>query len=149
MSYIRVQFPNSKKEYIYQTALNLIEGCKYNIVADNVTTYTSPVMVLGYIAKPNLPFGVKCRTITSATLHSSELLPARGIKNVYFNTEKRTTCVLWDDGTKTIVKCHEDDDWDVEKAIALCYMKRYFGNRGCYNKVLKKYVSQFYDELDG
>ena len=34
------------------------------------------------------------------------------------------TIVFWKDGTKTVVKCHEGDTYDPEKAIAMCYMKK-------------------------
>lgn len=49
------------------------------------------------------------------------------------------TIVYWDDDSKTVVKCGEDDKYDKEKGLALCYMKKYYGNKGNYNEILKKW----------
>ena len=38
------------------------------------------------------------------------------------------TIVLWKDGTKTVVKCGENDVYDPEKGLALCFMKKALGN---------------------
>jgi hypothetical protein len=38
------------------------------------------------------------------------------------------TVVLWEDGTKTVVKCDERDDYDAKYGLALCYMKKALGN---------------------
>ena len=38
------------------------------------------------------------------------------------------TIVLWEDGTKTVVKCDERDEYDAKYGLALCYMKKALGN---------------------
>jgi len=38
------------------------------------------------------------------------------------------TVVLWADGTKTVVRCDKDDEFDEMKGLALCYMKKALGN---------------------
>lgn len=58
-------------------------------------------------------------------------------KNVIFHYP--ATIVYWDDGTKTVVKCGKDDTYDKEKGLALCYMKKYYGNKGNFNDILKKW----------
>lgn len=40
--------------------------------------------------------------------------------------------ILWRDKTKTVVKCQENDNWDIEKAIAMCFVKKALGNEGNY-----------------
>lgn len=57
-------------------------------------------------------------------------------KKVIFN--KPATIIIWEDGTKTIVKCKEGEAFDPEKGIALCFMKRALGNKGSYNDILKR-----------
>ena len=47
-------------------------------------------------------------------------------KRVVFNPP--ATIVLWEDGTKTVVKCGENDVYDPEKGLALCFMKKALGN---------------------
>lgn len=39
------------------------------------------------------------------------------------------TIVFWADGTKTVVKCGPMDLYDVEKAVAMCFMKKALGGR--------------------
>lgn len=64
--------------------------------------------------------------------------------NITFEVEKvifnePATIVIWKDRTKTVVKCGEDDIFDKEKGIALCYMKHIFGDKGSFNEILKKW----------
>lgn len=62
-----------------------------------------------------------------------------GIKNVIFNYP--VTIVLWNDGTKTIVKC-EGEDFDPEKGIAMAFMKRAMGNKGSYYNIIRKWLEE-------
>lgn len=39
------------------------------------------------------------------------------------------TIVFWGDGTKTVAKCGPEDLYDVEKAVAMCFMKKALGKR--------------------
>lgn len=48
------------------------------------------------------------------------------ITNVIFNDP--ATIVFWSDGTKTVVKCCEDDDFDEEKGLAMAVLKKLSGN---------------------
>lgn len=49
------------------------------------------------------------------------------------------TIVLWEDGTKTTVKCDPEDTFDEMKGLALCYMKKALGNTSReLNKALRK-----------
>lgn len=47
-------------------------------------------------------------------------------KQVIFNPP--ATIVLWEDGTKTVVKCDGRDEYDPKYGLALCYMKKALGN---------------------
>lgn len=53
------------------------------------------------------------------------------------------TVVEWSDGTKTVVKCGEEDTYDAEKGIALCIVKKVFGNTGKYYDVIKKGLKEY------
>ena len=59
------------------------------------------------------------------------------IKKVMFNPPY--TIVIWEDKTKTIVKC-ENEIYDPEKGLAMAMAKRLFGNHGYYYDVFKKWV---------
>lgn len=62
------------------------------------------------------------------------------IRKVIFNDP--ATIVLWEDGTKTVVKCH-NEQYDPEKGLAMAIAKKAFGNRGSYYGVFKKYLNEY------
>lgn len=79
---------------------------------------------------------------------STSLLP--GIKKVIFNNP--ATIVLWDDGTKTVIKCNEpcitcqdprdnqNPRFDPEKGLAMAIAKKVLGNNGNYYNEFKKWL---------
>ena len=60
------------------------------------------------------------------------------IKNVYFNDP--VTVVLWEDGTKTIVRSGKKDIYDPEKGLAMAIAKKALGNKGNYYDEFKKWL---------
>lgn len=147
MKYYSVIFKGTpNKEYFYKSKLNLPIGAEGKIVADNETTYHNQVTITREL-NPQEGHRVlealgNLRQITSFQVTRGVSRPNDRIKQVYFNKEKKTTVVIWDDGKKTTVKCQPQDEWDEEKALALCYMKRILGNRGSFNETLKKWCNQ-------
>lgn len=143
MRIVAVQFANSHydRAYYYRTQLNLIKGGVYEIIADNSTRYANPVTIISNnVSTRELPVGVSIREITSAKVIEAPPKPTGGIDNIFLNEDKGTVVVKWIDGSKTKVKCQDGETFDAEKGIALCFMKRAFLNRGCYNDVFKKYI---------
>lgn len=61
-----------------------------------------------------------------------------GIKKVIHNDP--ATIVYWCDGTKTVVKCGENDIYDPEKGLAMAIAKKVFGNEGNYYNQFKKWL---------
>lgn len=84
------------------------------------------------------------------------LTTAFRIKKAIFNPP--ATIVLWEDGTKTVVKCQGDgycllacfDDgcpkqceiYDREFGLAMCIAKRALGNKGNYYNEFKKWLKE-------
>lgn len=64
-----------------------------------------------------------------------------GIKKVIFN--EPATIVLWEDGTKTVVKC-ENEKFDPEKGLAMAITKKVLGNNGHYFETIKKWTRDWY-----
>ena len=60
------------------------------------------------------------------------------IKKVVFNNP--ATIVIWNDGTKTTVKCSERDEYPEEVGLAMCISKKALGNKGNFNEVFKKHI---------
>ena len=46
------------------------------------------------------------------------------IKNVIFNAP--ATIVFWSDGSKTVVKCMDEDTYSKDVGLAMCFMKKMF-----------------------
>lgn len=63
------------------------------------------------------------------------------IKKVIFNGP--ATIVFWGDGTKTVVKCSKDDEFDPEKGLAMAIAKKFFGNENGYSKNIKKWTDKY------
>lgn len=66
------------------------------------------------------------------------------IKDVIFNDP--AVIVLWNDGSKTVVKCSENDIFDPEKGLAMAISKKALGNQGNYYNTFKKYLSVYEEE---
>ncbi len=60
------------------------------------------------------------------------------IKDVIFNDP--ATIVLWNDGTKTVVKVQDGDVFDPEKGLTMAIVKKLLGNQGNYYNELKKWL---------
>lgn len=133
---VGVIFGTGGKIYRYNTKLNLGLDGVYDIITDGANGsrgYDSYVTVV-YI-EPNTETGL--RFITEARLIKGPRRPEKPYKQVVVNKSKRTICVVWKDGTHTVMKCHPEDEWDEEKGIAMCFMKKMFDNRGCYYDTFK------------
>lgn len=60
------------------------------------------------------------------------------IKEVIYN--KPATIIYWKDGSKTVVKCKEDEAYDKEKGFVMAVIKYILGNKGNYYETIKKWV---------
>lgn len=142
MKYIIVKFKGTEKRYIYKTRLNLMVGAVYDITADNSKTYNNPVLIEGINEKApkNYNYAYPMREITNAVLIQAPRRPIANVK-IIINEKKKTTVAIWGDGSKTVVKCQPGDEFDAEKGIAMCFVKRSFNNRGCYNDWMREVIS--------
>lgn len=50
------------------------------------------------------------------------------IDKVIFN--EPATIILWDDGSKTVVKCTDGEEYDPATGFAMAYVKKAYGNTG-------------------
>lgn len=70
--------------------------------------------------------------------HNFNILPR--IKKVIFNNP--ATIVLWNDGTKTVVKCKKGDSYDQEKGLAMAISKKALGNKYNYYDIFKRWCKE-------
>lgn len=52
------------------------------------------------------------------------------------------TVILWADGSKTVVKCGENDEFDPEKGLVMAITKKLLGNKGNYYNVIKSLLKE-------
>lgn len=68
-----------------------------------------------------------------------DIMPAPGIKKVIFNNP--ATIILWNDGTKTVSKCH-NEKFDKEKGFAMAAAKKTVGSYAKIKKLIDQAVVQ-------
>ena len=62
------------------------------------------------------------------------------IKEVIYHDP--ATIILWKDRTKTVVKCQKGDIYDPEKGFIMAFIKKFYGNKGNFNDILRKWVPE-------
>lgn len=67
------------------------------------------------------------------------------IKDVIFNDP--ATIIKWTDGTKTVVKCGKNEEFDPEKGLAMGIAKKVLGNQGNYYDIFKKWLPEEEDSM--
>ncbi len=73
--------------------------------------------------------------------------PPLSVEKVIFSDN--ATIVLWNDGTKSVVKCDKWDKYDWEKGLAMAMAKKVLGNSGNYYNTFKKWQpeGEFYSSF--
>lgn len=56
----------------------------------------------------------------------------------------RATIVIWDDGTKTVVKCSRHDDWSPDAGFLWALGERVYGSKAQLVKAMKEHASYEY-----
>lgn len=82
-----------------------------------------------------LPYSSKKTDYTKYSYNTNK------IKDVIFSPP--ATIVLWNDGTKTVVKAGERDIYDPEKGLVMAIAKKFFGNKGNYYNNVRKFVEPY------
>lgn len=96
-----------------------------------------------YTTNPNAKHGWGTTYISNDyTKNEDKKIRVPDIKDVIFNPP--ATIVLWADGTKTVVKCQENEgEYSKEVGLAMCICKKVYGNKGNYNNIFKKFIKEY------
>lgn len=91
--------------------------------------------------------------ITKTDITKAFLAPKITSTDKYFKIEKvifndPATIVFWADGTKTVVKCGEEDVYDYQTGLLMCIAKKAFGNKGKFNDILREWIPEEEEEED-
>lgn len=126
---------------VYEIKIPIDKTARLSKDIPEVKTALNSIYGIDYVSSvENLAETMKrfngCPTIGKKDVQKSEML--NKIKNVIFN--KPATIVLWADGTKTVVKC-ENEDFDPEKGLAMAIVKKTMANNhSYYNEIFKKWM---------
>lgn len=60
------------------------------------------------------------------------------VKKIIFNPP--ATIVIWKDGHKEVVKCSDDEEFEPEVGVAMCFMKRIFESRHKFTKLVDGFI---------
>ena len=80
---------------------------------------------------------IKDKVINTMGLDFSHKFTPRP-KKIIYNESKGVTVVLWEDGTKTIVKCSENNQRDLYNAYCAAFAKKCYGT----NSALKREIDK-------
>ena len=105
---------------------------------------------LNVLADCEFSYGTYTGKIDEMTLHSlfnpvdlkytvSSVKELPFIDKIIFNNP--ATIVFWSDGTKTVVKCMKNQEFNAYYGVACAVMKKYFGN----NSRAKAFIDRFRD----
>jgi len=61
-------------------------------------------------------------------------------KQIIAREDSKTTVLIWEDNSKTLVRCSEDEDFVLEFGVAMAIVKKIFGSRNGFMKFINKKV---------
>lgn len=67
------------------------------------------------------------------------------IRSVQINEKKGVVTIVWKDGNVTMAKCGPNDEFDVEKGIAIAFMKHWFASTTQMNKWMREQTKDYYE----
>lgn len=75
-----------------------------------------------------------------AVVDDTEVFVSDMIRNVVFSGPK--TIIIWKDGSKTIVSCGDEDQYDRYAGFCAAFTKKIFGSTSKIKKILEKYAKE-------
>lgn len=115
---------------------NIEEDCNRQYPAPTVELSCWLIKEKGDTVETALEFGRRLRS--GKIFIDSNGVP--NVKKVIFNNP--CTIVVWADGTKTIVRSQDGDNFDPEKGLAMAISKKALGNNGNYYDEFKKWLTK-------
>jgi hypothetical protein len=107
------------------------------VTENNGDIISTRIECVAQITRNNIPFPF----CDMSAPKKKDLYNLMNIKSVIFNPP--ATIVLWEDGTKTVVKCH-NEPFDKEKGLAMALLRAKHGSG--IRKLFKKWCADDKDE---
>ena len=125
----------------YESLVKLNMNSVYGAISDNASMHKQETLENDIKCYMQNVYGIKNPKViideheVTINVHEGDYY----ITNVIFNDP--ATIVFWSDGTKTVVKCCEDDIFDEEKGLAMAVLKKLSGNNSeRFHKGLRKWI---------
>ena len=146
-------FPKHRKENLKYVAIVLEQSLKYSQIVTSwdprdlfkyqhgykaMTPYTSCIEFIDSKIAACKPHSI-CAVSRTHKEAANNL-----VKRIIFNPP--ATIVFWQDGTKTVVKCQNGEEFDPEKGLAMAVIKKGMGY-GIFNKLMEK-AERGYPDID-
>ncbi len=113
-------------------------GDEYSVSVDVLNCSPDTLVSFEGCINRALPYASGIHRCLAKGLYVNKSIGTPEIKNVIFNDP--ATIVFWEDGTKTVVKCQDGDEFDPEKGLAMAIAKKAYGNKGSYCNKMKKWL---------
>lgn len=138
------QYMSNTHEYCFDIRKDHIGMIRYFDYKPSDNTFQRDVRQKGFIRSIIEDYSKECRKITAEEPMCVLPKPLK-IKVVHFSGP--VTTVIWEDGTKSQVRCQDGDDFDPEKGLALAIAKRVLGNKGSWYDEIKKWVEPYHRQV--
>lgn len=124
------------------TTMNLLQALNgVNGIANiEMPGYSIPIRIESVENHPFLGLTFSCKALSQETRTVACKNAAPNPVRVIFNPP--ATIVFWNDDTKTVVKCSEDDEFDQTMGLAMAICKKMYGNSSCYNDIFRQFVTK-------
>lgn len=97
--------------------VNNLKKIGYDKASEFISTITKPKKEEEIMGPDKLDLDFK--------IYYAPELSIPGVERIKFNGP--ATIIFWKDGTKTVVKCQEGDEYDSEKGVLFCVLKKLIG----------------------
>lgn len=121
----------------FDTKITLADDCVINYLCDNNVSD-----VLKRVKKEKL----KRKYEEDQKRHLEKEALKKCFKNVNINEEKRTICIVWKDGTKTVVRCQKDDVFDPFIGMCIAIAKHSLNNEKYFKDILNDLINEALEE---
>lgn len=118
-----------------------VSNVKYGAIDTDTVYHLDPSSIIPNYIKNDIDM---TKTMLNSVYGTKAFGVLPSISRVIFNPP--ATIVFWSDKSKTVVKAHEDDEFDPEKGLAMAISKKALGNQGNYYNVFDKWIEEPLEE---
>ena len=102
-------------------------------------SYTEEIVFFGRFDS-SVELNIRCYK----SLLDNDIATLQNVKSINVGEKggKKLVCVVFEDGSHIIKKCHKEDDFDINVGVALCLVEKYFGSKNKFHKFIKSRLTE-------